>query len=261
MTDWNKKYLLSIDELLTKNSESVTKEAFQKVGRQRRQKAERCRQQAAQAACLGAGLLLQLTAAAYEEGLLSEDNNLSFDKASIMRTQKAEQQLCRFSVTELLTYLKEPRELALKYGENGKPYFKELPLYFNLSHSGRYVLCAVSNREIGADIQQIREIKELQLAERHFAKEEYRQLELCEDLDKRRQLFFQLWSRKEAYGKLTGKGLSGCLEQELFSRESQEKLHIFWEEQVLSEGYCMAVCQCREKEKAICGADRTWRKQ
>ena len=39
----------------------------------------------------------------------------------------------------------------------GKPYLKGIDFQFNLSHSGTYALCAYSNRNIGADLQQIKE--------------------------------------------------------------------------------------------------------
>ena len=39
----------------------------------------------------------------------------------------------------------------------GKPYLKGIDFQFNLSHSGTYALCAYSNRNIGADLQQMKE--------------------------------------------------------------------------------------------------------
>ncbi len=94
--------------------------------------------------------------------------------------------------------------------EHGKPMLpKELGLYFNLSHSGEYVLCAVSDKETGADIQR-HEKYEDRLAERFFHPEELAYLKEAKD---RKQCFYDLWSLKESCIKCTGRGLSTGLER------------------------------------------------
>lgn len=93
--------------------------------------------------------------------------------------------------------------------EHGKPMLpKELGLYFNLSHSGDYVLCAVSDQEIGADIQRHEKYQD-RLAERFFHPEELAYLREAED---RKQCFYDLWCLKESCIKCTGRGLSTGLE-------------------------------------------------
>lgn len=94
--------------------------------------------------------------------------------------------------------------------EHGKPMLpKELGLYFNLSHSGDYVLCAVSDQEIGADIQRHGKYED-RLAERFFHPEELAYLKEAQD---RKQCFYDLWSLKESCIKCTGRGLSTGLER------------------------------------------------
>ncbi|MBR5539735.1 MAG: 4'-phosphopantetheinyl transferase superfamily protein [Clostridia bacterium] len=80
-------------------------------------------------------------------------------------------------------------EIAFK--ENGKPYFKDVPLYFSISHSGNTVICAISDREIGADVEKVREIPR-GVAMRFFTERERQ----CD--------FFEIWTKKEAYGKCIG---------------------------------------------------------
>ena len=48
-----------------------------------------------------------------------------------------------------------PEYISFTYGDKGKPR-ANLPLHFNVSHAGAYVLCAVANTPIGADIEQIK---------------------------------------------------------------------------------------------------------
>ena len=61
---------------------------------------------------------------------------------------------------------------AYYYGEHGKPMRRNEEICFNLSHSGKYVLCAVSEMEIGCDIEKIQAVK-WKLAKRFFSEKEY----------------------------------------------------------------------------------------
>lgn len=65
---------------------------------------------------------------------------------------------------------------AYCYGEHGKPMRKEEKVCFNLSHSGKYVLCAVAETEIGCDIEKIKEVK-WKIAKRFFSEREHDFLE------------------------------------------------------------------------------------
>lgn len=91
----------------------------------------------------------------------------------------------------------------------GKPYIESDNLSFNLSHSGDAVLYSVtSGRNVGVDIQHMREIDSMDdIVERFFSEDEisdYRSLP--EHLKK--EGFYNCWSRKEAYIKALGLGLS-----------------------------------------------------
>lgn len=90
---------------------------------------------------------------------------------------------------------------AYRYTENGKPYLADNTAYFSISHSEKWVALAVSDREIGLDLQKISPIRPAVLR-RCFTPQEQRWI----DGDDRR--FTQLWVKKEAYGKYTGRGLT-----------------------------------------------------
>jgi len=106
----------------------------------------------------------------------------------------------------------QPRRLVFREGSHGKLYLQPNPtqLQFNLSHSKDLALYAVTlNQEIGIDIEWIKPAFAIQpLAQRFFTQEESQTLLT---LPKTRQApaFFQLWTRKEAYLKALGLGLSG----------------------------------------------------
>ena len=139
---------------------------------------------------------------------------------------------------------------------SGKPYFRDLPVYFNLSHSGEYVLCAVSTEEIGADIQQHCGKDVGKLARRFFPEREWTALERAGE--ERERLFYRLWARKEAYGKLTGKGVADALGVDLLPGEGlpgkavpggaeaavlPEGRGLLWEEYGIMEAYSIAFCR------------------
>lgn len=104
------------------------------------------------------------------------------------------------------------REICLSYGEHGKPYLADHPeLFFNLSHSGNRVLCAVSDGEVGCDVQKIKRY-DGQLAERFFSPEEYGYLSKVSK-EERDTLFFRYWTLKESFIKNIGTGLALPLNQ------------------------------------------------
>ncbi len=94
------------------------------------------------------------------------------------------------SVTDILT------------GSNGKPYIRDRnDLFFNLSHSGRYVALAIADSEIGIDIQKPVRTRD-NLVKRIASDRE--QTEYKALTDERFNLF---WALKESYSKLTGEGI------------------------------------------------------
>lgn len=74
---------------------------------------------------------------------------------------------------------------------------------FNLSHSGRYVLFAISDYEVGCDIQKIGYINSKGVAKIVFCENEKEQLN--KSIDKLNTLYY-LWTRKESFLKCIGEG-------------------------------------------------------
>jgi 4'-phosphopantetheinyl transferase len=100
-----------------------------------------------------------------------------------------------------------PREaLLLTRNEWGKPYIADSTLQFNLTHSGNWVVCGIDSKPIGVDIEQINNIDTAAL-EPFFSPSERHMLEQLEGRD-RGLLFYDLWTLKESYVKMIGKGLS-----------------------------------------------------
>jgi 4'-phosphopantetheinyl transferase len=115
-------------------------------------------------------------------------------------------------------YLGEnPAELRFEYTPYGKPFFAVDAGYdslsFNLSHSGEFALYAITrNRDVGIDIEFVRDDIDIELIARRFFSQ--RELNSLEKISKDMQTvrFFQYWTRKEAFLKAIGKGVSFPME-------------------------------------------------
>lgn len=117
------------------------------------------------------------------------------------------------------TLSKNTDELEFEIGYNGKPYLKENKNFcFNISHSGNAVAVAVSNTEIGVDIEKIRKA-DFRVCNRFFTENEK---EYVGNSDRR---FFEIWTKKEAYIKLNGlalKNLKEAKSDNIFTTEIED---------------------------------------
>ena len=152
---------------------------------------------------------------------ISEVNDLQFiDKSYSMVSEncKYKAKCFRFEADRLRTII---GELLARYGichcfgidasklrfnvsEFGKPYIVGIPYYFNISHSGDYIICGVSDINIGVDIEKMQDI-DFGFACDVFSDEEIRRISL-ESAEKKKELFFSIWTLKESYVKWLGTG-------------------------------------------------------
>ncbi len=111
-----------------------------------------------------------------------------------------------------------PESLAFRYSFYGKPALVSESgvetIRFNISHSHGTALYVVTRgREIGVDLELIRDGLEIeQIAERFFSRREVSALSAL-PTELRQRAFFLCWTRKEAYIKARGEGLSIPLDQ------------------------------------------------
>lgn len=104
----------------------------------------------------------------------------------------------------------EIRNKYIKFEKNkyGKPYIKKYTNFnFNISHSGDFVVCAIDNRPIGIDIENVKPIKYEDIAKSFFAIKEFDYI-IKNDSDSRLNKFYEMWTLKESYVKCCGQGLS-----------------------------------------------------
>lgn len=142
-------------------------------------------------------------------------------------------------------------EVNFSKGINGKPRLSESRghIEFNYSHSGEWVVCAVSATSVGIDVEKIKDI-DFSIAERFFAKSEYDDLKRIAD-EKKLEYFYDLWTLKESYVKWDGRGLiiplhefafrvgeNGCIE---FRTEMYEE-NCYFKQYIIENDYKVSVC-------------------
>lgn len=105
-------------------------------------------------------------------------------------------------------------EWEIRREKRGKPYFKRHPeLFLSITHSGEYWVCALSDMQVGIDLQMhtLREgetenaagLRYVNMAKRFFHEKEADYVQEKAPY----QRFFRVWAAKESYVKYTGKGI------------------------------------------------------
>jgi 4'-phosphopantetheinyl transferase len=116
----------------------------------------------------------------------------------------------------LSSYTNRPPEgLEFKYNQYGKPSLggsDPVGISFNMSHSHGLALYGIApERNLGVDIEKVREdMPHIKIAKRFFSIKEYASL-LTLPPDQQTPAFFSCWTRKEAYLKARGEGISSSL--------------------------------------------------
>jgi 4'-phosphopantetheinyl transferase len=158
------------------------------------------------------------------EAVRESEKLLSADELERAAAYRFERDRRRFVVRRaaLRTLLAEqlasqPNEIAFIEGRHGKPElaapFGQSGLHFSVSHSQDLALIALAyDRAVGVDVEAITELPDADaIARRYFTPAESAALRALGP-DERRRQFFTLWTRKEAFVKATGDGLSRSLD-------------------------------------------------
>jgi len=145
--------------------------------------------------------------------LLSDDEKVRMGKYHFEKDRKSFRTTRAILRTLLSKYLIMDNEnISFQSNKYGKPYLdspKKNNFKFNVSHSREYTALAFNwINEIGIDIEYInKELKIEEIVNNYFSSYEIQQLFRLEQ-KKRRHAFFRIWTRKEAFIKAIGRGLS-----------------------------------------------------
>ena len=152
----------------------------------------------------------------------------------------------------LAVYGLQERSVEYDIGQWGKPALKYHPeICFSLSHSGDYAICTIGDRPVGNDIEHVREGR-LKVANRFFAEEELAWLYEAETEEERTGRMFRLWTMKDSFLKVIGRGMSLSLKDFVIRmdeesgrarvRHSFDAKYYYMREYGEIDGYCTAVC-------------------
>lgn len=224
------------DNIMNKGLELVTD--------YRRNKVERCKFREDKERSLAAGLLLNYATKMYAEymkmqveyepvtdssedaiecnvGDNSKDNNgcaVIYNKENNTEYKTDGNIIVNVSIDELVENYDASYDYDIEYIANGKPVYKNSDIHFNLSHAGNYVVCAVSDKAVGVDIERQRK-NVIRVAKRFFTQAE------CDWIGDESLKFSRIWTLKEAYAKLTGEGIAGTVSKAEFRHEADNGIN------------------------------------
>lgn len=132
-------------------------------------------------------------------------------------------------------------ETRLEYGPDGKPYLADMSgVHFNLSHCNQGIALILSSEPVGVDIEAFESYDE-KLIDMTMSGEESALIRSSEDSD---IAFIQLWTRKEALVKYTGKGLEDDV-RDILEQHKEAHIRTFVDR---SMGCAISVCAKSEFE-------------
>jgi 4'-phosphopantetheinyl transferase len=146
--------------------------------------------------------------------------------------------LSRYGVTS-------PDQVVFSYSNKGKPAIANAypagELCFNVSHSHQMALYAIAlNRQVGIDLEYIRSIDAVALAQRFFLPSEAAMIQSLIGADQH-QAFFKVWTQKEAYLKATGDGLGRLASVEVALTEPMRLVSVDGNVQIAAQWFVQEI--------------------
>ena len=229
-----KLYICSIEGL---NDAASFDAASLKIDSHRKIKLSRIKSEKDRMRSLCAGLLLNYAVAEYhcvKRDITRVSNGAEQENVEACKQVLTGLVIRELTLQELLNV--EKKEYEYRQEVNGKPYIADMSgFHFSLSHSGEHVLCAWDDNEIGADLQCMdRDVKD-SLAKKVMTEKEYSVYTALPKTEQK-SYCYRIWSIKESYCKLTGKGLS----QDFRDIETEKISFQAW---LWKENYWLAVSQ------------------
>ena len=161
----------------------------------------------------------------------------------------ADKRLCLLSGILLDFGLKECGILDynLIYNDFGKPYLADNSVFFSISHSGDYALCAISSKEVGCDIEIIKD-NNIDIAKEFFNKLEFQKIQNSKNP---KLEFYNLWCQKESYLKALGIGLNDGLDFTLNDEIFIKNQKYYIQDLNIDKAYKSVLCSAFKKCELI----------
>ena len=130
------------------------------------------------------------------------------------------------------------KDIGFSYNEYGKPSLVGYPqFHFNISHTRGAIAVAISEEPVGVDVEKIGSV-DTNIARRFFTINEYNYIFNADDNKLQNNRFYEIWTKKEAYMKWAGKGLSIPLNSfDVLAKNFEESFYTFNIEEYLISVY------------------------
>lgn len=242
------KVILAIADISCLSQDICYNDAYEAVSDYRKDKADRLKGGTDKQRCVASGLLLNAALQQWNKSdVCSDDSEIHGDDICHTKPKLQEVDICG----AIMGYDKQYDYDITTYA-NGKPVFVEhKDIHFNISHAGKYVVCVLADCAVGVDIEGDREVRD-NVAKRFFSKEECQWIE--EKCEEKKRRFFELWTLKEAYGKLTGEGIALTIGRVSFSMGKTPKLivsegskteNVEFYQYITEDNYYIALAKCK----------------
>ena len=143
----------------------------------------------------------------------------------------------------------KPHEIEFIFHDHKKPTVNDLE--FNISHTGDYVLIAISPKPVGIDVEYLnREFDFKSILDITFSKNE---IDFIGDKDVDPTNFYVMWTRKEALLKASGEGVSDnlhlieCLEEHLEREKEVFKMRTF----MIEDNYVASIATTLDQKELM----------
>lgn len=181
---------------------------------------------------------------------------LKFSSIIDMQRSLIAEVLIRIIINKELGLLND--QIIFKINEYNKPFLKRSDnFHFNISHSGKWIVCGIGCFPLGIDIEEIKNIEIKEIAKNFFSNLEYEDL-MKRSKDEQMSYFYQLWTLKESFVKQKGKGLSISFNS--FSLEIKDKGILFKSEEHENDIYFKQYKDIENYELALCSESKVFPK-
>lgn len=171
--------------------------------------------------------------------------------------------LLRYALKEQYNILE--KNICFSYNMYGKPKLSSYPhIHFNLSHSGKWVMCGIGNVPIGIDVEHMKNI-DINISNRFF---ENKECEFIVSGENHINNFFTMWTLKESYIKARGRGLRiplssfylELVDDEIFLYDEMGlNLNYCFSIGNVDDEYCNAICaRCKDKNVIMKEIKKCW---
>ncbi len=135
--------------------------------------------------------------------------------------------------------------IKITYNEHGKPALPVDNIHFNLSHSGDWIICVITDKPVGIDIERVGKFRPA-VAKRLFSTDEYKAL-MTHQGNARVDYFYTLWTLKESYSKAIGRGLTMPFNDFSIKKSQLDQLfktndHYLLKQYNIDPTYKLAIC-------------------